>query len=145
MSKFGHAIAYTGWIIKEIFAAGIDATVAAFKPHPGLEPVIIFYPLRVESDWDIFWFSTSITVTPGTLSLGLRHRTEPDGPEILIVQAAFGSDPGDIIAGLADMEEHLNPAVKNIPVDPAAVLWVPYEVLEAAQAAEDTPPAERME
>lgn len=145
MGKIGHAIGYAGWIIKEIFAAGIDATVAAFKRDPGLEPVIIFYPLRVESDWDIFWFSTSITVTPGTLSLGLRHRSRPDGPEVLIVQAAFGSDPEDIIAGLADMEEHVNPAVKATPLDPSQVLWEPYQVLEAEAAAGEIPPAERME
>lgn len=145
MGKIAHAIGYTGWIIREIFAAGFDATVAAFKPNSGLEPVIIFYPLRVESDWDIFWFSTSITVTPGTLSLGLRHRTHTDGPEVLIVQAAFGSDPEDIIAGLADMEEHVNPKVKDAPLDPASVLWEPYEVLEAEAGSVEVPPAERMD
>lgn len=138
----GHAVGYTFWIIKEIFLAGLSASVAAFKPNAGLEPVMIFYPLRVTTDWDIFWFSTSITVTPGTLSLGLRHRTAPGEPEVLIVQAAFGTDPQEIIAGLADMEEHINPQVKATPLDPATVAWEPYTPNGAAA---DTPPAERMD
>lgn len=130
----GHVIGYTFWIVKEVFVAGLSATIAAFKPTAGLAPVIIFYPLRVTTDWDIFWFSTSITATPGTLSVGLRHRTAPGEPEVLIVQAAFGADPQDIIASLADMEEHVNPQVKATPIDPATVPWEPY-----------TPSAERMD
>ena len=144
MSRFGHAITYTGWIIKEIFAAGIDATVAAFKPHSGLEPVIIFYRLRVESDWDIFWFATSITATPGTLSMGLRHPATPGEPIILLVQAVFGSDPQDIIAGLADMEEHLRPSLRNRPLDPETVEWEPY-VDPGPDNSGAVPPAERMD
>lgn len=139
-----HAITYTFWIIKEIFVAGWAAVVAAFKPNTGLEPVIIYYPLRLTTEWEIFWFSTSITVTPGTLSVGLRHRTEDDAAEVLIVQAAFGSDPIDVIEGLADMEEHVNPKVKDIPFDAASVAWEPYEDLGAPQP-HHVPPAERMD
>lgn len=139
-----HAIGYTFWIIKEIFKAGFAAVGAAFRPHSGLQPVIIYYPLRLRTDWEIFWFSTSITVTPGTLSLGLRHRTDEDADDVLIVQAAFGADPVDVIAGLADMEEHVNPAVKAIPLDPARVAWEPYEDLGAPNTGH-VPPAERMD
>ena len=62
-------IAYTFWIIKEIFAAGLHATVAAFRPNSGLRPVVIYYPLRVHTDWEIFWFTTSITVTPAGVTV----------------------------------------------------------------------------
>ncbi|WP_234948015.1 MULTISPECIES: monovalent cation/H+ antiporter subunit E [Corynebacterium] len=139
-----HAMKYTLWIIKEIFVAGWAAVVAAFKPRTGLEPVIIYYPLRLKTDWEIFWFSTSITVTPGTLSVGLRHRTADDAAEVLIVQAAFGADPVDVIEGLADMEEHVNPKVKAIPFDAASVAWEPYKDHGAPTAAH-VPPAERMD
>ena len=137
-------IAYTFWIIKEIFLAGFQASVAAFQPNSGLRPVVIYYPLRVTTDWEIFWFSTSVTVTPGTMSVGLRHSTGPGEPQILIVQAAFGEDPVDIIKGLADMEEHVSPAVKSLPLDAETVEWEPYIDHGDTTPDQDLPPAERM-
>lgn len=124
--NIGHWIGYAFWIIKEIFVAGWDAIVASFKPNPGIEPIVIFYPLRLTSEWDIFWYTTSITATPGTLSMGLRHQVTEGGSDILLVQAVFGADPEDVVASLADMEERVNPAVKTTPIDPAAVAWEPY-------------------
>lgn len=109
-----HAITYVLWLIKEIFAAGFGVVAKAFNPATGFKPVIVYYPLRVTSDRDLFWFSTSITATPSTLALGFREPAEPGEPRLLIVQDAFGGDPADIIAGLADMEERLQPKIKGI-------------------------------
>ncbi|MDK8663862.1 monovalent cation/H+ antiporter subunit E [Corynebacterium coyleae] len=139
-----HAAGYTCWIIKEIFAAGLDAVLKAFNPAAKIEPIVIYYPMRLRTDWEVFWFTTSITATPGTLSMGLRHPTEPGGPITLLVQAAFGSDPEDIIAGLANMEEHVRPSLRNSPIDPTTVTWEPY-VDQGPTPDDDTvPPAERM-
>lgn len=125
--KVLHSIGYFFWIAKEIVVAGTTTAFAAFKPDPGLHPIVIFYPLRLTSEWELFWFSTSITATPSTLSMGFREPAREGGPRLLLVQAAFGYDPGAIIAGLADMEEHVNPALKETPIDPATVTWTPYE------------------
>lgn len=148
LKSFGHAIGYSAWLIKEIYAAGIDATIAAFKPDSGLRPCVIFYPLRVHTDWDRFWFSTSITATPGTLSLGFRHAASENGSDLLIVQAAFGDDPLEVIEDLADMEERLRPELKDTPIDASQVLWKPYKHLgpdlDHAHA-ENLPAAERMD
>ncbi|MCQ4614138.1 monovalent cation/H+ antiporter subunit E [Corynebacterium pseudogenitalium] len=144
LQRFVHGVGYTAWLIKEIFAAGFSAAAAAFKPNTGLDPIIIYYPLRLTTDWQIFWYSTSITVTPGTLSLGLRYPAQEDGPIVLLVQAAFGSDPLDQIAGLIDMEERINPAVKATPLDPASIGWDPY--VDLGDPDDHTlPPAERMD
>lgn len=116
-----NAVIYFFWIIKEIFAAGTSAVIAAFKPDPGMRPIVIHYPIRLTSEWEKFWFSTSITATPGTLSIGFRE----DG-DILLVQAVFGNDPIGIIEDLADMEEHLKPSLKNNPVDAESVQWEEY-------------------
>lgn len=124
--NIGHWIGYTFWIIKEIFVAGWDAIVAAFSPNPGIEPIVIYYPLRLTGEWELFWFTTSITATPGTLSMGLRHKVAETGSDVLIVQAVFGGDPEDVIASLADMEEHIKPELKNSPIDPTTVQWEPY-------------------
>lgn len=142
--NIGHWISYGCWITKEIFVAGFDAVAAAFKPNPGMQPIIIYYPLRLTSEWDIFWFTTSITATPGTLSMGLRHQVEQSGSDTLLVQAAFGADPEDVIASLADMEEHVRPELKGTPVDPARVPWEPYEDL-GPNRPDYAVPQERME
>lgn len=144
MNGVVHLIKYTFWIIKEIFKAGWDAIVAAFKPNPGMKPIIIYYPMRLRTDWEIFWFTTSITATPGTLSIGLRHPSTPGGPIILMVQAVFGDDPVGIVEGLADMEEHVRPALKSTPLDASAVEWEPY--IDYGPEQESTvPPAERLD
>ena len=145
VKSIAHALGYSAWLVKEIFAAGFAATVAAFKPSSGLSPIIIYYPLRVTTDWELFWFSTSITATPGTLSLGFRHDPDRPGHKVLLVQAAFGADPVEQIEGLKDMEEKLKPSVSRIALDPADVLWQPYKDLGPDQPPRDLPPAERLD
>lgn len=109
-----HILKYIPWLIKEIFVSGFTVAYRALTPGLAFAPAVVRYPLRVTSDWDIFWFSTSITATPSTLSLGLREPSEPGGPRILLVQDAFGEDLAETVRGLADMEERLNPSVKGI-------------------------------
>ncbi|GAB3077658.1 monovalent cation/H+ antiporter subunit E [Corynebacterium aquatimens] len=128
--KILHGIGYFFWIVKEIYAAGTSAAIAAFKKDPGLRPIIIFYPLRLTTEWELFWFSTSITATPGTMSIGFREPEDSTDPTLLLVEAAFGDDPADIIASLADMEEHVNPKVKGIAFDVDSVKWEPYVRLD---------------
>lgn len=95
------------WLIGQIFVGALVIVKSAFSPSTGFKPVIVSYPLRVTSDRDIFWFSTCITITPGTLSLGLRG-------DHLLVHAVYGMDPGEVLAGLAEMEERLVPAVRDL-------------------------------
>ena len=74
-----------------------------------------------------------------------RHPVTPGGPITLLVQAAFGSDPEDVIAGLVDMEEHLRPSLREHPIDAAAVAWEPYVDYGPDNKGAHVPPAERMD
>lgn len=121
-----HGIGYFFWIVGQIIVTGFRAAFAALRPNSGIDPIIVYYPLRIDGDWELFWFSTSVTATPSTLSFGFRENAD-DKPRVMLVQAAFGSNPEEIVAGLADMEEHVAPRVKNTPIDPAQVLWEPYK------------------
>ena len=109
-----HLFVYIIWWIKEIFAAGFKVAWAGFRLDAGYDPVVVRYPLRVTSEWQIFWLTTSITATPSTLSLGLREPTRPGAPRILLVQAACGSNPTEVVAGIADMEARMAPHVRSI-------------------------------
>ena len=141
MKTILHAIGYFFWIIKEIIVAGFTTALAAFRLNPGISPIVIYYPLRIDGDWELFWFSTSVTATPSTLSMGFRENIG-DHPRVMLVQAVFGTDPEEIIAGLADMEEHVAPRVKDTPLDPSKVLWEPYEDLRDRVDPDDTDPVD---
>lgn len=109
-----HSLVYALWLIKEIFVAGFSLAAESFKPQNNYRPVVVRYPLRVTSAWEIFWFTSSITATPGTLSLGLREPIAEGLPRIVLVQAVMGDDPASIMEDLAHMEERLAPRVKDI-------------------------------
>lgn len=102
-----HLLKFIPWLISQIVVGAAVIVWDAFSLRSNVEPVVVSYPLRVTKDRDIFWFSTCITITPGTLSVGIRD-------DRLLVQAVYGADPAEVLAGLADMEERLVPSVKDI-------------------------------
>ena len=126
-----HALRYGAWLIEQVLLATWSIIVDANKRRSEIDPIIVAYPLRVQTDREVGLFTTSITMTPGTLSLGLLevgdalpqdvsdypgpHEPMPaeDAPDgrILLVHAAFGSDPESIMQELAEMEQRLAPQV----------------------------------
>lgn len=109
-----HGVRYGAWLVKEIFVAGWGIVKASFARSNQFNPVILRYPLRVTGAWEIFWFTSSITATPGTMSIGLREPVREGRPRVLLIHAVLGDDPADLCAAIADMEEHLAPWVKGI-------------------------------
>ena len=100
-------VKYFFWLVGQVVIGAVTMAIDMVKLKPTLQPIVVHYPLRITSDRDKFVFSTSITMTPGTLSLGFH-----DG--YLDVHAVYGSDPDEVLAGLADMEERMNPTIKDI-------------------------------
>lgn len=109
-----HAVKYTAWLLTQVFIGAMIICRDVLRRKPRFDPVVVAYPLRVTTDQELAMFSTSVTMTPGTLSLGFRNPVEEGGPRILLVQAVYGSDPSEVLAGLADMEERLAPHVADI-------------------------------
>ncbi|MCK7642520.1 monovalent cation/H+ antiporter subunit E [Corynebacterium sp. CCM 8835] len=109
-----HVIRFGVWLIGQVFAGALTVTRDVVRRHSHMHPIVVAYPLRVTKDWQIAALSTCITMTPGTLSVGLRPDADGDGPEILLVQAVYGAEPAEVFAGLADMEERMVPSVRGI-------------------------------
>lgn len=112
-----------------------------FTTGRNIAPVILYYPLRVTDERDVAAFIASITMTPGTLALGVTGPKEVDadadsgkfnphdigatGPKefrthglprvqrFLAVHAMYGSDPQELLHGLAVMEAKIAPEVKQ--------------------------------
>lgn len=139
-----NALKFIPWLIGQIFLSGFSVITAAVKKDTGFNPVVIRYPLRVTTDFQIAALSTCITATPSTLSLGLREPRKPGDPTILLIQAVFGSDPVEVFESIADMEERLVPSVASIDhgvpgqgpykeIRPGDAEWPSREIADTAQ------------
>ncbi|WJZ01455.1 monovalent cation/H+ antiporter subunit E [Corynebacterium freiburgense] len=109
-----HALKYTTWLLTQVFVGAMVICRDVLRRQTRFCPVIVAYPLRVTTDRELAMFSTSVTMTPGTLSLGFRNPVREGDPRVLLVQAVYGADPSEVLAGLTDMEERLAPHVAGI-------------------------------
>lgn len=140
MSKLFHNLGYTLWLAWQVLLAATDVIVDTFRPRQKQKPVLIGLPVRVTTDEGLMGFSTSITMTPGTLVAGTRELTAEQGAAVragtsdnsdftpkylFIIHAIFGADLDELYDSLYDMEEKLVPSLKSIP-RPAAFLFEEY-------------------
>lgn len=109
-----HLLTFGPWLVGQIFLSGFHVVASALKKETPFHPVVIRYPLRVTKEWQIAALSTCITMTPSTLSLGLREPRTEGAPMVLLIQAAFGSDPVEVFESIAEMEDRMAPHTRSI-------------------------------
>lgn len=142
-----HSLNYGVWLVGQIIKESTVMAVDTLGTGRNIAPVVLYYPLRVTKERDIAAFIASITMTPGTLALGVTgpkevdrdvmtgHSTKSDASLVgeyelkthglsnvqrfLAIHAMYGSDPQALLEGLEHMEEKLVPSVKarEIAVD----------------------------
>ncbi|MGP5642217.1 Na+/H+ antiporter subunit E [Corynebacterium variabile] len=136
-----HVVSYGTWLVGQIIEESLIMAKDTFTTGRNIAPVILYYPLRVTDERDVAAFIASITMTPGTLALGVTGPKEVDadaesgkfnprdigatGPKefrthglprvqrFLAVHAMYGSDPQELLHGLAVMEAKIAPEVKQ--------------------------------
>lgn len=136
-----HVVSYGTWLVGQIIKESLIMAKDTFTTGRNIAPVILYYPLRVTDERDVAAFIASITMTPGTLALGVTGPKEVDddaaagkfnprdigatGPKefrthglprvqrFLAVHAMYGSDPQALLHGLAVMEAKISPEVKQ--------------------------------
>ncbi|AZA14586.1 monovalent cation/H+ antiporter subunit E [Corynebacterium choanae] len=109
-----HAVKYLTWLTGQVIAGAVAVAVDMCRKETNMDPIVVEYPLRITDDFLIAVFTTSITMTPGTISCGVITPDHDDEPTILLVQAVYGNDPAEVIAGLAEMEQRLSPAIADV-------------------------------
>lgn len=109
-----HLLIFGPWLIGQIFLSGFNVVTAAVTKKTPFNPVVIRYPLRVTKEWQIAALSACITMTPSTLSLGLREPRSEGTPMVMLIQAAFGSDPVEVFESIAEMEARMAPHTRAI-------------------------------
>lgn len=101
-----HTLSYTGFIVAEVVLGAVRVARDVMTPGLDVSPAIVELPLRCETDLEISLMASSITITPGTLTLGIAPAVD-DRPPTLFVHALHGHDRDEVVAGLRDMEHRL--------------------------------------
>ncbi|WP_342021764.1 Na+/H+ antiporter subunit E, partial [Corynebacterium bovis] len=136
-----HCARYVLWLTGQIIVESVAMVYDTFTTGRNIAPVVLYYPLRVTSERDIAALIASITMTPGTLALGVTGPKEVDydaaagnrdrhdasavaGAEFdthgltnvqrfLAVHAMYGSEPEELLHDIAVMEAKLAPSVRK--------------------------------
>lgn len=100
------AIRYAGFITKELVVGTVRVAVDAFTPGVRSTPAIVEYPLRCRTDLEVTLMTSSITITPGTLVVGIAAGRDGT-PATIFVHHMFSGGREDTVAGLKEMEDRL--------------------------------------
>ena len=99
-------LSYAVWMTWQVVSLSVHLGADVFTPRLKVRPRIVKLPLTVESDLEMTLLASSITITPGTLVLGIAPATD-SAPRALYVQALYGDDESEVLDDLADMERRL--------------------------------------
>lgn len=108
-----HILRYAVWLFTEILSGTTDVARDTLTPGRSSRPQILEFPLRCETDVEITVMASSITITPGTLTLGIAPAGS-DRPATLFVHALYADD---LAAELREMETRLLRATRGKGAD----------------------------
>jgi multicomponent Na+:H+ antiporter subunit E len=102
----GAMVAYVAWLIGQVIAGSLTVARRAVVPGRFAEPSIVAFPLRCNTDLEVTWMASSITITPGTLVVGTAHGSDSE-PVTVFVHSVFDADRESVHDGLRQMEDRL--------------------------------------
>lgn len=82
---------YILWLVKEIWVSSWKVARSVLGFGPAVRPAVVAVPLDVRTDMEITLLASSVTLTPGTLSLDVS----PDR-RTLYVHTMFGEDAATV-------------------------------------------------
>ncbi|MGP5385298.1 Na+/H+ antiporter subunit E [Brachybacterium tyrofermentans] len=112
MRRLGYMASYALWIFGEILKGSLQMAKGVYSRRTLSSPAIVEYPLRATTDIEIITMSSSITITPGTLVVGIAHGTSEERSS-LFVHALFAESREQVLADLGEMEERLLRATRG--------------------------------
>jgi hypothetical protein len=145
LHQIGHGASYSVWLVGQIVKESTIMAYDTFTTGRHIAPVMVYYPLRLTRERDIAVFIASITMTPGTLALGVTGPKEVDEDaaagkrnlddassvatsefrthgltrvqRFLAVHAMYGADPQELLHSLAVMEARISPSVRRRKIE----------------------------
>ncbi len=109
------SIGYAAFIAWEVVAGTATVAVDAFTPGKKATPMIVEFPLRCETDAEITIMASSITITPGTITIGIAPAMA-HAPASLFVHSMYSSNRQELLDELSVMEAKLLRATRSGPL-----------------------------
>lgn len=99
-------LSYGSWLTKEIVKGALMVARDAVLPGVDMQPAILELPLRCSTDLEVSVMASSITITPGTITVGIAGAAA-GSPPTLYVHAIYADDPEKVRSALRDMEDRV--------------------------------------
>lgn len=99
-------VGYGSWLAVEVVKGALLVARDAILPGVDMQPAILELPLRCSTDLEISVMASSITITPGTITVGVASAVGA-APPTLYVHAIYASDPEQVRADLRGMEDRV--------------------------------------
>ncbi len=106
-------IRYAGFIAWEVVTGTATVAIDAFTPGKKATPMIVEYPLRCSTDAEITIMASSITITPGTITVGIAPALD-HAPASLFVHSMYSGSREELLAELHVMESKLLRATRGV-------------------------------
>ncbi len=103
---------YSGFIAWEVVTGTVAVAIDAFTPGKNATPMIVEYPLRCSTDAEITIMASSITITPGTITIGIAPALQHT-PASLFVHSMYSSSREELLEELHVMETKLLTATRG--------------------------------
>lgn len=94
------AVAYAGFLLWQIVLSSYQVVKTILTPGDASDPGIVAIPLQASSAAEVLLLASSITLTPGTISV--ETGTGPGGERVLFVHALSAGDPDDLRRQIRD-------------------------------------------
>lgn len=105
------ALLFGAWFAREILRSSVTVLKDVITPGLGATPRVVRLQLGRASDTHVTLISVLITLTPGTLALGV-HR-EADGGRTVLVHSMYHATTAEALADLQDMDDRMIRAVRS--------------------------------
>jgi multicomponent Na+:H+ antiporter subunit E len=98
--------AYAAWLAAEVVRGALVLARDVVTPGAAMSPAIVELPLRCHTDLEISLMASSVTITPGTVTIGVAA-ADGGTPPTLFVHAIYGKDADQVVGSLRDMEDRV--------------------------------------
>lgn len=112
MIRIWYSVVYVVWLLLEVLKQAAKLGWDVFTPGLLVSPSIVEFPLHASTRLEIAAIESSITITPGTLTLGI-YEPEDGSMKSLFVHFLYAHTHEDAIAELEDMERRLLRATRG--------------------------------
>lgn len=103
------------WSVVAVVTASLQVARDVIVPSSRIAPVVLVVPLRCRTPLETATLSGLITLTPGTLTVGIT-----DDPPTLWVHGVYGTDPEALRRELVSLETRVLRALRHpepVPAD----------------------------